>query len=93
MRDIGLIPAMHTAFYIIATLLQVPDGLMAAYESQSEEEEMDEICRTLCATYSLCILATLLQVPDGLMVAYKSQLEEEEMDKICGARALHTACV
>jgi hypothetical protein len=31
----------------MATLLQVPDGLMAAYESQSEEEEMDEICRTL----------------------------------------------
>jgi hypothetical protein len=35
------------SLYIIATLLQVPDGLMAAYESQSEEEEMDEICGTL----------------------------------------------
>jgi hypothetical protein len=34
--------------YILATLLQVPDGVMAAYESQSEEEEMDEICGTLC---------------------------------------------
>ncbi len=27
--------------------MQVPDGVMAAYESQSEEEEMDEICGTL----------------------------------------------
>jgi hypothetical protein len=25
------------------TLLQVPDGVMAAYESQLEEEEMDEM--------------------------------------------------
>ncbi len=33
--------------YIVATLLQVPDGLMAAYESQSKEEEMDEMCGTL----------------------------------------------
>jgi hypothetical protein len=32
------------SLYILATLLQVPDGVMAAYESQSEEEETDEIC-------------------------------------------------
>jgi hypothetical protein len=36
------------SLYILATLLQVPNGLMAAYESQSEEEEMEEICGTLC---------------------------------------------
>jgi hypothetical protein len=41
-------PNAAYSLYIIATLLQVPDGLMAAYESQSEEEEMDEICGTLC---------------------------------------------
>ncbi len=40
-------PATACSLYIIAALLQVPDGLMAAYESQSEEEEMDEICGTL----------------------------------------------
>jgi hypothetical protein len=28
-------------------LLKVPDAVMAAYESQSEEEEMVEICGTL----------------------------------------------
>jgi hypothetical protein len=34
----------------MVTMMQVPDGLMAAYESQSEEEEMDEICIALrCA--------------------------------------------
>jgi hypothetical protein len=26
--------------YIIATLLQLPDGVMAAYESQSEQEKI-----------------------------------------------------
>ncbi len=31
----------------MATLLQVPDSLIAAYESQSEEEEMDKICGAL----------------------------------------------
>jgi hypothetical protein len=31
----------------MATLLQVPDGLMVAYKSQSEEEKMDETCGTL----------------------------------------------
>jgi hypothetical protein len=36
-------PTAAYSLYIIATLLQVPDGLMAAYESQSEEEELDEI--------------------------------------------------
>ncbi len=77
-------PCSAYSLCIMATLLQVPDGVMAAYESQSEEEEMDEICGTLCATYSLCILATLLQVPEGLMAAYESQSEEEEMDEICG---------
>jgi hypothetical protein len=35
------------SLYILATLLQVPDGVMAAYESQSEDEEMDEKCGTL----------------------------------------------
>jgi hypothetical protein len=30
-----------------ATLLQVPDGVMMAYESQSKEEVMDEICGAL----------------------------------------------
>jgi hypothetical protein len=35
------------SLYILATLLQVPDGLMAAYESRWEEEEMDEIFGTL----------------------------------------------
>jgi hypothetical protein len=33
--------------YILAILLQVPDGVMAAYKSQSEEEDMDEICGAL----------------------------------------------
>ncbi len=49
MRFAGLwsSPATACNLYILATLLQVPDGLMAAYESQSEEEEMDEICGTL----------------------------------------------
>ncbi len=40
-------PCAAYSLYIMATLLQVPDGVMAAYESQSEEEEMDEICGTL----------------------------------------------
>ena len=40
-------PYAAYSLYIMATLLQVPDGVMAAYESQSEEEEMDEICGTL----------------------------------------------
>jgi hypothetical protein len=40
-------PCASYSLYILAILLQVPDGLMAAYESQSEEEEMDEICGTL----------------------------------------------
>ncbi len=40
-------PCAASSLYIIATLLQVPDGVTAAYESQSEEEEMDEICGTL----------------------------------------------
>jgi hypothetical protein len=56
---------------------------MAAYESQSEEEEMDEICGTLRCLQPY-IIATLLQVPDGVMAAYESQSEEEEMDEICG---------
>jgi hypothetical protein len=34
-------------YLIAATLLQVPDGVMVAYESQSEEEEMDDICGAL----------------------------------------------
>jgi hypothetical protein len=71
--------------YILTSLLQVPDGLMAAYESQSEEEEMDEMCETLVqslAAYSLCIMATLLQAPDGVMAVYQILSEEEEMDKI-----------
>ncbi len=43
-------PGNAYSLYIIATLLQVPDGLMGAYESQSEEEELDEICIALrCA--------------------------------------------
>jgi hypothetical protein len=33
-------PYAAYSLYIMATLLQVPDGLMAVYESQSEEEEM-----------------------------------------------------
>ncbi len=40
-------PCSAYSLYIMVTLLQVPDGVMAAYESQSEEEEMDEICGTL----------------------------------------------
>ncbi len=40
-------PGNDYSLCIIRTLLQVPDGVMAAYESQSEEEEMDEICGTL----------------------------------------------
>ncbi len=40
-------PCAAYSLYILATLLQVPDGLMAVYESQSEEEEMDEICGAL----------------------------------------------
>ncbi len=62
--------------------------MMAAYKSQSEEEEMDEICETLIqslAACSLCIMATLLQVPDSVMTACEILFEEEEMDKICGA--------
>jgi hypothetical protein len=39
-------PYAAYSLYIMVTLLQVPDGLMAAYESQSEEEEMNEICGT-----------------------------------------------
>jgi hypothetical protein len=39
-------PYAASSLYILATLLQVPDGVMAAYESQSEEE-IDEICGTL----------------------------------------------
>ncbi len=74
-------PYASYSLYIIATLLKVPDGVMAAYESQSEEEEKDEICRTLRCLQSVpYILATLLQVPDGVMAAYESQSEEEEMD-------------
>ncbi len=76
-------PYAAYSLYIMATLLQVPDGLMAAYESQSEEEKMDEICGTLRCLQPY-IIATLLQVPDGLMAAYESQSEQEEMDEICG---------
>jgi hypothetical protein len=68
----------------MVTLLQVPDGVTAAYESQSEEEEMDEICGTLRCLQPY-IMVTLLQVPDGVTRAYESQSEEEEMYKICGA--------
>jgi hypothetical protein len=39
--------SLHWYSDLAATLLQVPDGVMAAYESQSEEEEMDEICGAL----------------------------------------------
>jgi hypothetical protein len=42
-----------------AALLQVPDGVMAAYESQSEEEEMDEICGALRCLQSVYIGDTL----------------------------------
>ncbi len=41
MRYVG--PYAAYSLYTLVTLLQVPGGLMAAYESQSEEEEMDEI--------------------------------------------------
>ncbi len=40
-------PGNAYSLYLIATLLQVADGLMVAYESQSEEEEMDDICGAL----------------------------------------------
>jgi hypothetical protein len=59
----------------MATLSLVPDGLMAAFDSQSKEEEMDEIWGP-CAASSLYILATLLQVPDGVMTVCESQSEE-----------------
>jgi hypothetical protein len=34
-------PCSEYSLYVLATLLQVPDGVMAAHESQSKEEEMD----------------------------------------------------
>jgi hypothetical protein len=48
-------PNTAYSLYIMVTLLQVPDGVMAAYESQSEEEEMDEICGTLRCLQSVNI--------------------------------------
>jgi hypothetical protein len=44
-------PCAASSLYILATLLQVPDVLMVAYESQSEEEEMDETLRR----FAVCI--------------------------------------
>ncbi len=44
MRHVG---HWYRSLYLMATLLQVPDGLMVAYKSQSEEEKMDETCGTL----------------------------------------------
>jgi hypothetical protein len=47
------------SLYILVTLLQVPDGLMVAYESQSEEEELDEIYGTLRCLQHVYIGATV----------------------------------
>ncbi len=40
-------PCAAYSLYIMVSLLQVPDDVMAAFESQSEEEDMDEIWGTL----------------------------------------------